>query len=127
MTLITKAIDLGFVRSCHDLSEGGLGVAAAEMSFSGGIGLELHLDMIPQLSVERDDLLLFSESNSRFLLEVSKDKQTEFENMMRNSDFSLIGETRSNSELIIWGLEENVAIESNIVDLRKSWKNTFGD
>ena len=127
MNLITKAIDLGFIRSCHDLSEGGLGVAAAEMSFSGGIGLELHLDMIPQLNVERDDLLLFSESNSRFLLEVSKDKQTDFENMMRDCDFSLIGEVRSNSELIIWGLEEDVVVESDIVDLITSWKNTFGD
>jgi len=127
MNLITKAIDLGLVRSCHDLSEGGLGVAAAEMSFSGGIGLELHLDMIPQLNVERDDLLLFSESNSRFLLEVSKDKQTDFENMMMDCDFGLIGEVRSNSELIIWGLEEDVVVESDIVDLITSWKNTFGD
>ncbi len=127
MKLITKAIDLGFIRSCHDLSEGGLGVAAAEMSFSGGSGLELHLDMMPQLNVERDDLLLFSESNSRFLLEVSKDKQADFENMMRNCDFGLIGEVRSNSELIIWGLEEDVVVESDIVDLRTSWKNTFGD
>lgn len=127
MNLITKAIDLGLVRSCHDLSEGGLGVAAAEMSFSGGIGLEIHLDMVPHSNVGRDDLLLFSESNSRFLLEVSKDKQGDFENVMKACEFGLIGEVRSNSELIIRGLEEDIVVESDIVDLRTSWKTTFGD
>jgi len=124
--LITKAIDHGFVRSCHDLSEGGLGVAATEMSFSGGVGLEIHLDMVPQSDVERDDLLLFSESNSRFLLEISKDKQTDFENMMIDCEFRLIGEVVSNNELIIWGLGGDVVIESDIVDLRNVWKKTFG-
>ncbi|MEM2280898.1 MAG: phosphoribosylformylglycinamidine synthase subunit PurL, partial [Candidatus Bathyarchaeia archaeon] len=38
---IVRAIDLGLVSACHDLSEGGLAVAAAEMAFSGGYGLEL--------------------------------------------------------------------------------------
>jgi len=126
MNLITNAIDHGFVRSCHDLSEGGLGVAATEMSFSGGVGLEIHLDMVPQSDVERDDLLLFSESNSRFLLEISKDKQTDFENMMIDCEFRLIGEVVSNNELIIWGLGGDVVIESDIVDLRNVWKKTFG-
>ena len=34
---VTKAIDMGEAKSCHDLSEGGLAVAAAEMAFAGGI------------------------------------------------------------------------------------------
>ena len=33
-----EAIHAGFVRACHDLSEGGLAVAAAEMAFAGGLG-----------------------------------------------------------------------------------------
>ena len=32
----------GLVRACHDLSEGGLAVAAAEMAFAGGLGMELR-------------------------------------------------------------------------------------
>ena len=36
-----QAISQGLVASCHDLSEGGLAVAAAEMCFAGGIGAEL--------------------------------------------------------------------------------------
>src|SRR5262249_19682221 len=35
------AIEGGLVRSVHDLSEGGLAVAAAEMAFAGGVGADL--------------------------------------------------------------------------------------
>ena len=31
----------GLVRACHDLCEGGLAVAAAEMAFAGGIGADI--------------------------------------------------------------------------------------
>ena len=44
---VTKAIDEGLVKSCHDLSEGGLAVAAAEMAFAGGYGLEIDLCKVP--------------------------------------------------------------------------------
>ena len=48
---VTKAIDSGLIKSCHDLSEGGLAVAAAEMAFAGGYGLELDLGKVPRQSV----------------------------------------------------------------------------
>jgi phosphoribosylformylglycinamidine synthase len=44
---LVKAIDLGYVRSCHDLSEGGLAVAAAEMGFAGNLGIDLWLKKVP--------------------------------------------------------------------------------
>ncbi|MEZ6131626.1 MAG: AIR synthase-related protein [Planctomycetaceae bacterium] len=65
------AIKAGLVRSCHDLSEGGLAVAVAEMAFAGGIGVELN-----------DNLTaadLFAESNGRFVVEVELDKVAGFE------------------------------------------------
>jgi phosphoribosylformylglycinamidine synthase len=54
----------GLVRSAHDLSDGGLAVAATEMAMGGRLGLHLVLagDAITTL---------FSESTGRFLLEVS--------------------------------------------------------
>ena len=70
--IVTKAIDFGMVKSCHDLSEGGLAVAAAEMAFASGLGLEINLQMVPVKDVARNDFVLFSESNSRFLIEVAQ-------------------------------------------------------
>ena len=40
-----RAIHAGLVRACHDLSEGGLAVAAAEMAFAGGVGAGVNLEM----------------------------------------------------------------------------------
>ncbi len=69
---VAAAIRAGLVLSCHDLSEGGLAVAAAEMSFAGGLGVALDASLVPLApgTPDRLDLRLFSESCSRFLLEV---------------------------------------------------------
>ena len=47
MRALQRAIHAGTVRACHDLSEGGLAVAAAEMAFSGAVGMELDLAAVP--------------------------------------------------------------------------------
>ena len=55
MDLLANATEKGLVRSCHDCSEGGLAVAAAEMSFAGGYGMELDLSRVPvEKGVDRD-------------------------------------------------------------------------
>ena len=68
---LEAAMDAGLVRSCHDLSEGGLAVALAECAFAGGIGAEADLGGVPRPpDLARDDVVLFSETQSRFLVEV---------------------------------------------------------
>src|SRR5205814_1671856 len=67
---IHSAIAQGLVRSCHDLSEGGLAVAIAEMAFAGGVGVDLpDLARMPGVERDTDDVRLFSESTTRFLIE----------------------------------------------------------
>lgn len=63
---VHAAIDHGKIRSCHDLSEGGLAVAAVEMAMAGGLGMSLDLNE----SALGNSETLFSESNTRFLIEV---------------------------------------------------------
>jgi phosphoribosylformylglycinamidine synthase len=62
------AIRRGVVRSCHDLSEGGLAVAVAEMAFAGGVGADVTR---PGPEGLPDESLLFSESTTRFVVEVA--------------------------------------------------------
>ena len=45
-----------------------MAVAAAEMAFAGGYGLQLDLSKVPGKGLERNDFVLFSESNSSFCL-----------------------------------------------------------
>ncbi len=74
-TALHGAIRAGLVRACHDLSEGGLAVAVAEMAFAGGCGAQIDLARVPRQfqladSAEADAVLLFSESATRFVCEV---------------------------------------------------------
>ena len=63
-----RAIGNGLVRACHDLSEGGLAVAVAEMAFAGGVGADLTEPGENRRLSGR--MLLFSESQTRFIVEV---------------------------------------------------------
>ena len=63
---VLELIRKGAVKACHDCSNGGLAVALSEMAVKGEIGAEIDLRHLSKNS--RDDELLFSESNSRFIL-----------------------------------------------------------
>jgi len=120
---VTKAIDKRFVKACHDMSEGGLAVAASEMAFSGGYGMELDLSRVPTENLSRDDFILFSESNSRFLLEVSEKDKQDFEALMRENVCVEIGKVSAVSNLRVHGLNGDVVIDAQLDDLRAKWKN----
>jgi phosphoribosylformylglycinamidine synthase subunit PurSL len=62
-----EAIKQGWILSAHDLSEGGLAVALAEMGFSLKAGMEIDLSALGDLAPQT---LLFSESNSRIAVEI---------------------------------------------------------
>jgi phosphoribosylformylglycinamidine synthase len=122
---ITKAIDLGLVKACHDLSEGGLGVAAAEMALAGGYGVELNLAEVPRKAMDRDDFVLFSESNSRFLVEIPNQARNEFEALMKGTACAEIGRVIGNSRFTVRGLGGAIVVDALLDDLRKSWKTTL--
>jgi phosphoribosylformylglycinamidine synthase II len=127
MDSVLKAIKADYVRACHDLSEGGLAVATAEMAFSGGLGLEVWLDKFPQSEpIRRDDYVLFSESNSRFLVEVPEKLREDFEATMKGANFANIGRVKKEKYLSIHGLDGETVIEANLDKLRDAWKKTFG-
>jgi phosphoribosylformylglycinamidine synthase II len=121
---ITKAIDLRLVRACHDLSEGGLAVAASEMALAGGFGMELDLAKVPR-KVERDDFVMFSESNSRFLVEIPRDAKVEFEALMKGKVYAEIGKVAENSKLTVRGLNGAARVDVSSENLRRSWKATL--
>jgi phosphoribosylformylglycinamidine synthase len=122
---VTKAIDSGLIRACHDLSEGGLAVAAAEMGFAGGYGMELDLEKLPSKTSERDDYALFSESNSRFLVEVSGKAKDDFEALMKGGAYGEIGKVTSASRLLIRGFSGRILVDVSLNDLMASWKRTL--
>ena len=119
--LLTAAIDAGCVRSCHDLSEGGLAVSLAEMAFTGGLGLEVDLARVPATVDMRDDLLLYSESNGRLLVEVHEGYTRVFEELMKGSTVARIGSVVKEPRLRITRTGKAVIDLAN-EDTIKAWK-----
>ncbi|MGI9518266.1 MAG: phosphoribosylformylglycinamidine synthase subunit PurL, partial [Pirellulaceae bacterium] len=99
-----QAISQGLVRSVHDLSEGGLAVAASEMAFAGGFGVEVDLASIQSTAdtPENDALIkLFAESNTRFLCEVAADHASRFEDQFADLPLAKIGTVTESSEVVL--------------------------
>jgi len=124
MEALSQATAQGLVAACHDCSEGGIGVAAAEMAFAGHLGMEIRLNQVPLGEpMERSDHVLFSESNSRFLVEVTPENQDAFESLMANADCALIGEVTNGDRLDILGLDERKVVSAPIVELKEAWQS----
>ncbi|MEM4475164.1 MAG: AIR synthase-related protein, partial [Fervidicoccaceae archaeon] len=116
----------GHVLAAHDISEGGLGVAIAEMTLARGLGVVLELSSLPRVGVDRDDHALFSESNGRFLVEVERSRAREFEELMSSMGcaFAKIGEVRGDGRLVVYGLRrpDEVVVDLGVSELREAWR-----
>ncbi|MFQ5965011.1 MAG: phosphoribosylformylglycinamidine synthase subunit PurL [Candidatus Scalinduaceae bacterium] len=126
MDLLASAIEKGLVRSCHDCSEGGLVVAAAEMSFAGGYGIELDLSLVPiEEGVDGDDVILFSETNTRFIVEVQPQNQKEFEEIINGIPYGCIGKVLDNEAFTVLSQSGKKIISEKIFDLKKVWQEAL--
>jgi phosphoribosylformylglycinamidine synthase II len=124
MHVLHQAVRQGYVRAMHDLAEGGLGVAAAEMSIAGRLGLELDLAPMPRSSdVETASVALFAETSSRFLVEVSPERARAFEQVLGGYACARIGSVTSHGMLHVRGLEGDTLVECSVDTLRKAWQS----
>jgi len=123
MATLSAVTEKGLVRACHDLSEGGIGVAAAEMAFAGGLGMVIHLGQVPLgEAMNRDDYVLFSESNTRFLVEIAPEDRHQFEGMMDGVDFAAIGQVTNKERLEAYGLNGEIVLSASIAELKEAWQ-----
>ena len=119
---IYRAILEGLIRSCHDCSDGGLGVALAETAFAGGFGMELDLRKVPQSGLSRNDLILFSESQSRFVVTIDPSKKGAFETLLADAMVGEIGVVSTGDNLHAVGLHGKTIIQANIYELKEAWQ-----
>jgi phosphoribosylformylglycinamidine synthase II len=123
MDALSAAMEKGLVKACHDLSEGGIGVAAVEMAFAGSLGIVIHLAQVPLgEAMNRDDYVLFSESNTRFLVELAPDDRHQFEGMMAGVDFAAIGQVTNKGKVEVYGLGGEVVLSALNSELKEAWQ-----
>lgn len=122
---LNRAMECELIESCHDVSNGGLAIALAESAFAGGFGMEIDLRKVPVEGVERDDYILFSESQSRFIVTVAPMNQGEFERIMKGNVYACIGKVCEGEEFKVIGVNGEVIICANIRDLKEAWQSTL--
>jgi len=93
------------------------------MAFSGGLGMEIFLKKVPYAaSNKRDDYILFSESNTRFIVEVDPANWKKFETVMKNAPISLIGKTTPGKYFVVYGLNGRRVADCDINELKAAWQ-----
>lgn len=115
---VVDAIEAGLVRAAHDCSEGGLAVALAEMAFAGNLGADIDLAPLGGLPTATK---LFSESNTRFLLEVPADKAADFEALMGALPLTRIGDVTAGPHLHVHDGGE--VLHTDVQELREIWRH----
>jgi phosphoribosylformylglycinamidine synthase len=116
------AMEKGWVASCHDCSDGGLGVALAEVAFAGALGMEIDLRRVPVSGIDRNDFILFSESQSRFVVTIRPEHQKAFEDALQGNIFAQVGSVSAGKDLTITGLQGRNAARADIDELKEAWK-----
>lgn len=119
---VSRAIGAGLVASCHDCSDGGLGIALAETAFSGGFGMSVDLARVPHSGIDRDDTLLFSESQSRFVVTILPAAKVAFEEFMQGIIIGHVGTVLAEGLLKIQGINGNMIVEEDISGLKAAWQ-----
>jgi phosphoribosylformylglycinamidine synthase len=124
-----RATNAGLLRACHDLSEGGLAVAVAEMAFAGGLGAEINLKQVPhsfEPGALLESILLFSESNTRFLCEVPPSAVEEFTELMEEIPHAAIGDVTETGRLEVVGIGDTTIsaplVSINLAELKETWQ-----
>jgi phosphoribosylformylglycinamidine (FGAM) synthase-like enzyme len=119
---IHRANRKGLIQACHDLSEGGLAVAAAEMAIAGGHGLDIDVRDVPVTDPElAGSTRLFAESPTRFLVEITPADAPALEALLGRTPHARIGRVLDSPRLRVLA-ESGVAIDANIETLRSLWQ-----
>ncbi len=110
----------GIIKSSHDLSEGGLAIALAESCFTpvGPIGAKIKIETNHHM---REDVMLFSESQSRALVSLDRAEMPRLKEICQayRVPMEVIGEVQGD-RLVIGGL-----VDIDIIDAYRVWDKGF--
>ncbi|WP_026695299.1 phosphoribosylformylglycinamidine synthase subunit PurL [Peribacillus kribbensis] len=114
---LLEAIREGLVASAHDVSEGGLAAAVSESLFgSQSLGADIKVGGKPEA-------MLFSETQSRFLVSIKPESQVEFERLIE--DAQMIGIVTDTSELAISSVNGEKIVQASVQELVTAWKGAI--
>jgi phosphoribosylformylglycinamidine synthase subunit PurSL len=120
-----KAADKNLLASAISLELGGLGAGLAKTSIAGRLGMEIDLHKVPTQNLDRDDYLLFSETQTRFVVTVDPKRKQEFEEHFKDFSIAEIGKVTDDNIFIIKGLNGEEVVHMPVQDMAEAYKSTF--
>jgi phosphoribosylformylglycinamidine synthase subunit PurL len=109
------------VRAAHDVSDGGLAVALAEMAFGGALGFDVDLE---RTGLPGPGIALVAEGGSRLVVEVAPPYASEFERANRGTPCARIGTVLDGPGRFHWG--SSPAGETDLAALYPRWRSGLG-
>ena len=129
MRLLHQAIQAGLVQACHDCAEGGVAVALAEMCIAGRIGAELQLIHVPRdwhAAYSSDEVVLFAESLSRFLVEVRPEDAPRFRELLADVPHECVAVVGGDG-LVVNGRTGTPILNLTVEEMEEAWRGHLGD
>jgi len=123
--LFEEAINKGLIASSISIERGGLGVAAARSSMAGMMGFSIDLSLMISDNVSRNDILLFSETQGRFLVSINPEKKEEFEKNFSETEARCIGKVTPDSRIKITGLDSSLLVDTDVEFAVEAYKGLF--
>ncbi len=120
---VHRVINEGLATACHDCSEGGVLLAAADMAMSGNLGLMLNLGDLPvadgaPLTLEA---LALGESLGRFLITVKPERAEELERILKGIPHARVGTVTGNQRLVVFDSASENVVHLPVAELSRAW------
>lgn len=120
-----NAVDKRLISSSLSPQFGGLGITLAKKAIAGQLGMEIDLAKIPGAqNITRLDHLLFSESQSRFIVTINPKNKEEFEKNFAGLPLAQIGIINSDQNFVLKSGDKEI-VKTNIATLDQSYRKTF--
>ncbi len=121
-----EATEKRLIASALSPSAGGIGITLAKKAMAGQLGMEIDLTKIPKSQdINREDYLLFSESQTRFIVTINPDKKEEFETLFAQIPHAQIGKITENDKFTLKGFNGSNIVDTDIKTLTENYKRTF--
>jgi len=105
--LVLAGIEAGFIKSAHDVAEGGVAVALAESAFKTNFGLTVQMDVPASW--------LFAEDHGQFIVSVASDHIKKFEEVA-GEDAQLIGRVTKQADLQMTMLDHDLKVAKDVAE-----------
>jgi phosphoribosylformylglycinamidine synthase len=122
-TKMEEIVKSGLLTSASTPALGGLGVAFAKAAMGGRVGVELDLTKVPHTAGMKDVEILFSESNSRFVISCKKENSAALEKALAGFTFAKVGQTNGSGVFSVKGTAGDFSVP--LESLISSYKSTL--